>query len=68
MWTPCGLTMERRCAAQVKEVHFCQPPEGTPGTDNQGTLVVFNLDPSMPVPEVHALFSQFGEVKEVRRS
>jgi hypothetical protein len=50
---------------QVKEAHFCQPPEGTPGTENQGTLVVFNLDPSMPVPDVHALFSAFGEVKEV---
>lgn len=50
--------------AQIKEAHFCQP-EATLEMENHGTLVVFNLDPGMDIPQIHTLFSAYGEVKEV---
>jgi hypothetical protein len=33
---------------------------------NQGTLVIFNLDPSVSNEEVRQIFGAYGEVKEVR--
>lgn len=33
---------------------------------NQGTLVIFNLDPSVSNEEVRQIFGTYGEVKEVR--
>lgn len=35
---------------------------------NQGTLVIFNLDPSVTNEELRDIFSQHGEVKEIRES
>jgi RNA recognition motif-containing protein len=32
---------------------------------NQGTLVIFNLDPSVSNEEVRQIFGAYGEVKEV---
>ena len=32
---------------------------------NQGTLVAFNLDPSIPNEDLHQIFGVYGEVKEV---
>jgi RNA recognition motif-containing protein len=33
---------------------------------NQGTLVIFNLDPSVSNEQVRQIFGAYGEVKEVR--
>lgn len=33
---------------------------------NQGTLVVFNLDPSVSNDDLRQIFGAYGEVKEVR--
>lgn len=32
---------------------------------NQGTLVVFNLDSSISIDELHQIFGVYGEIKEV---
>lgn len=32
---------------------------------NQGTLVVFNLDPSISNDDLHGIFGAHGEIKEV---
>lgn len=34
---------------------------------NQGTLVVFNLDPSVSNDDLRQIFGAYGEVKEVRK-
>lgn len=45
-------------------------PPGAPAaacpSANQGTLVVFNLDVSTSAEDIRALFSQVGDVKEIR--
>lgn len=33
--------------------------------ENQGTLVVFNLDSSVSNDELHQVFGAYGEIKEV---
>lgn len=33
---------------------------------NQGTLVVFNLDPSVSNDDLRLIFGAYGEVKEVK--
>ena len=33
---------------------------------NQGTLVIFNLDPSVSNEDLRKIFGAYGEVKEVR--
>jgi RNA recognition motif-containing protein len=47
-----------------------QPAVQTPFNQyqNQGTLVIFNLDPSVSNEELRDIFSHFGEVKEIRES
>lgn len=51
------------------DIHFSIPKENPSEKDqNQGTLVVFNLDPSTTSEEVREIFQQFGEVKEVRET
>lgn len=35
---------------------------------NQGTLVIFNLDPSISIAELTRIFSEYGEVREIRES
>lgn len=35
---------------------------------NQGTLVVFNLDPSVSNDDLRQIFGAYGEIKEVRDS
>eukprot|EP01122_Echinamoeba_exundans_P001486 TRINITY_DN1152_c0_g1_i6.p1 TRINITY_DN1152_c0_g1~~TRINITY_DN1152_c0_g1_i6.p1 ORF type:complete len:1153 (-),score=174.92 TRINITY_DN1152_c0_g1_i6:77-3535(-) len=47
-----------------------QPAVQTPFNQyqNQGTLVIFNLDPSVTNEELRDIFSHFGEVKEIRES
>eukprot|EP00892_Ulva_mutabilis_P001960 jgi/Ulvmu1/11765/UM008_0179.1 len=49
------------------DVHYSVPKENASEPDlNQGTLVVFNMDSSIPRGRILELFSQFGEVKEIR--
>jgi RNA recognition motif-containing protein len=35
---------------------------------NQGTLVVFNLDPSISNDDLHGIFGAHGEIKEIRET
>lgn len=35
---------------------------------NQGTLVIFNLDPSVSIAELHRIFGAYGEIREIRES
>ncbi|XP_059636015.1 protein terminal ear1-like [Cornus florida] len=37
-----------------------------PGGDNQGTLVIFNLDPQVSTARLQEIFETFGAVKELR--
>ena len=49
------------------DVHFSVPKDNAAEADpNQGTLVVFNMDASVPRQAVHDLFARYGEVKDVR--
>ena len=49
------------------DIHYSVPKENPSEMDqNQGTLVVFNLDSSITNEELEHLFSDCGSVKEVR--
>ncbi|GAQ81819.1 Protein Mei2 [Klebsormidium nitens] len=51
------------------DIHFSIPKENPSDKDvNQGTLVVFNLDSSVTNEELRQIFSQHGEVKEIRET
>ncbi|CAH9112773.1 unnamed protein product [Cuscuta europaea] len=47
------------------DIHF-SVPKGHPSEDiNQGTVVVFNLEPSVSNDEIHHIFGAYGEIKEI---
>ncbi|KAK8968230.1 Protein MEI2-like 2 [Platanthera guangdongensis] len=51
------------------DIHFSIPKENPSDRDlNQGTLVIFNLDPSVSNDDLLQLFGDFGEVKEIRET
>ncbi|KAL5212144.1 hypothetical protein ABZP36_022991 [Zizania latifolia] len=51
------------------DIHFSIPKENPSDKDlNQGTLVIFNLDPSVSNEEVRQIFGIYGEVKEIRET
>jgi RNA recognition motif-containing protein len=51
------------------DIHYSIPKENPSEKDqNQGTLVVFNLDPATMNEELKAIFETYGEIKEVRET
>ncbi|KAK8958226.1 Protein MEI2-like 2 [Platanthera guangdongensis] len=51
------------------DIHFSIPKDNPSDKDlNQGTLVVFNLDPSVSIDDLRQIFGAFGEVKEIRET
>ncbi|KAG1368000.1 putative protein MEI2-like 5 [Cocos nucifera] len=51
------------------DIHFSTPKVNPSDKDlNQGTLVVFNLDPSVSNDDLHRIFGAYGEVKEIRET
>ncbi|GMH19393.1 hypothetical protein Nepgr_021234 [Nepenthes gracilis] len=51
------------------DIHFSIPKDNPPEKDiNQGTLVVFNLDPSVSNEDLRQIFGAYGEVKEIRET
>jgi len=51
------------------DIHYSIPKDNPSERDlNQGTLVVFNLDPAITNDELKIVFSKFGEVKEIRET
>uniref|UniRef100_A0A1D1Y6Q2 Protein MEI2-like 2 n=2 Tax=Anthurium amnicola TaxID=1678845 RepID=A0A1D1Y6Q2_9ARAE len=51
------------------DIHFSIPKDNPSDKDiNQGTLVIFNLDPSVSNDELHQIFGAYGEVKEIRET
>lgn len=51
------------------DIHYSIPKDNPSEKDqNQGTLVVFNLDPSTTNEELKATFGQYGEIKEIRET
>ncbi|CAA3029461.1 MEI2-like 5 [Olea europaea subsp. europaea] len=51
------------------DIHFSIPKENPSDKDiNQGTLVVFNLDPSVSIEDLRQIFGAYGEVKEIRET
>ncbi|PKA59116.1 Protein MEI2-like 2 [Apostasia shenzhenica] len=51
------------------DIHFSIPKENPSDKDlNQGTLVIFNLDPSVSNDDLLQIFGAFGEVKEIRET
>ncbi|CAH9116821.1 unnamed protein product [Cuscuta europaea] len=51
------------------DIHFSIPKENPSEKDiNQGTLVVFNLDPSVSNEDLCQIFGTYGEVKEIRET
>ncbi len=49
------------------DIHYSIPKDNPSEKDqNQGTLVVFNLDPCTTDGELLQIFGQFGEIKEIR--
>ncbi|XP_028548605.1 protein MEI2-like 2 isoform X2 [Dendrobium catenatum] len=51
------------------DIHFSIPKDNPSDKDmNQGTLVVFNLDPSVSNDDLRQIFGTFGEVKEIRET
>ncbi|ONK66719.1 uncharacterized protein A4U43_C06F11250 [Asparagus officinalis] len=51
------------------DIHFSIPKDNPSDKDmNQGTLVVFNLDPSVSNDDLLRIFGVYGEVKEIRET
>ncbi|KAJ6821626.1 protein MEI2-like 2 isoform X1 [Iris pallida] len=51
------------------DIHFSIPKDNPSDKDiNQGTLVVFNLDPSVSNDNLRRIFGAYGEVKEIRET
>jgi len=51
------------------DIHYSIPRNNPSEKDqNQGTLVVFNLDPSTSHDELLQIFGGFGEIKEIRET
>lgn len=51
------------------DIHFSIPKDNPSDKDiNQGTLVVFNLDPSVTNDDLRQIFGAYGEVKEIRET
>ncbi|XP_024005675.1 uncharacterized protein LOC18029147 isoform X2 [Eutrema salsugineum] len=51
------------------DIHFSIPKDNPSEKDmNQGTLVVFNLDPSVSDDDLHGFFGAHGEIKEIRET
>eukprot|EP00252_Welwitschia_mirabilis_P018852 TRINITY_DN4227_c0_g1_i3.p1 TRINITY_DN4227_c0_g1~~TRINITY_DN4227_c0_g1_i3.p1 ORF type:complete len:894 (+),score=174.99 TRINITY_DN4227_c0_g1_i3:400-3081(+) len=51
------------------DIHFSIPKDNPSDKDmNQGTLVVFNLDPSVSNEDLRKIFGEYGEVKEIRET
>ncbi|KAL6011779.1 hypothetical protein ACLOJK_002244 [Asimina triloba] len=51
------------------DIHFSIPKENPSEKDvNQGTLVVFNLDPSVTNDDLRQIFGAYGEIKEIRET
>lgn len=51
------------------DIHFSIPKDNPSDKDmNQGTLVAFNLDPSVSNDDLRQIFGAYGEVKEIRET
>lgn len=51
------------------DIHYSIPKDNPSEKDqNQGTLVIFNLDPSTTNEELKIIFGQYGEIKEIRET
>ncbi|KAK3152877.1 hypothetical protein QOZ80_2BG0164800 [Eleusine coracana subsp. coracana] len=51
------------------DIHFSIPKENPSDKDmNQGTLVIFNLEPAVSNEELLQIFGVFGEVREIRET
>ncbi|KAL6201271.1 hypothetical protein ACLB2K_024985 [Fragaria x ananassa] len=51
------------------DIHFSIPKDNPSEKDvNQGTLVAFNLDPSVSNEDLLQIFGAYGEVKEIRET
>ncbi|KAG6477108.1 hypothetical protein ZIOFF_066360 [Zingiber officinale] len=51
------------------DIHFSIPKDNPSDKDvNQGTLVIFNLDPSVSNDDLKHIFGAYGEVKEIRET
>ncbi|KAL8152298.1 hypothetical protein V2J09_010058 [Rumex salicifolius] len=51
------------------DIHFSIPKDNPSEKDiNQGTLVIFNLDPSVSNEDLRKIFGAYGEVKEIRET
>ncbi|CAK8534535.1 unnamed protein product [Lathyrus sativus] len=51
------------------DIHFSIPKDNPSDKDiNQGTLVAFNLDPSVSNEDLRQIFGAYGEVKEIRET
>ncbi|XP_078446013.1 MEI2-like protein 5 isoform X2 [Wolffia australiana] len=51
------------------DIHFSIPKDNPSDKDiNQGTLVAFNLDPSVSNDDLDKIFGVYGEVKEIRET
>lgn len=51
------------------DIHFSIPKDNPSDKDvNQGTLVVFNLDPSVSNDDLRQIFGVHGEIKEIRET
>ncbi|XP_021905539.1 protein MEI2-like 1 isoform X2 [Carica papaya] len=51
------------------DIHYSIPKDNPSEKDiNQGTLVVFNLDSSVSIDELHQIFGVYGEIKEIRET
>ncbi|XP_022860738.1 protein MEI2-like 4 isoform X2 [Olea europaea var. sylvestris] len=48
------------------DIHFSFPKDNPSEKDNQGVLLVYNLDSSISIDELRQIFGVYGEIKEIQ--
>ncbi|KAJ1279312.1 hypothetical protein BS78_04G145600 [Paspalum vaginatum] len=66
-WNAMRALQNKPLRRRKLDIHYSIPKDNPSEKDiNQGMLVVFNVDPSVTNDEIHQIFSDYGEIKEIR--
>ncbi|CAD6244401.1 unnamed protein product [Miscanthus lutarioriparius] len=66
-WNAMRALQNKPLRRRKLDIHYSIPKDNPSEKDiNQGMLVVFNVDPSVTNNDIHQIFSDYGEIKEIR--
>ncbi|AQK71257.1 protein MEI2-like 1 isoform X1 [Zea mays] len=66
-WNAMRALQNKPLRRRKLDIHYSIPKDNPSEKDiNQGMLVVFNVDPSITNNDIHQIFSEYGDIKEIR--